>query len=44
MTFWGAMLTFKFGLLGHGPTAKIGLGNQVDRARDLGPYTKPNWA
>ena len=24
MTFWEAMLTFKFKLLGHGPTVKIG--------------------
>ena len=38
------MLTFKFGLLGHGSTVKIGQGNQVDRARDFGPCTGSKWA
>ena len=38
------LLTFKFGLLGHRTTVKIGLGNQEDRARDFGPCTRSKWA
>ena len=38
------LLTFKFGLLGYGPTVKIGQEDQVDRVWDFGPCSGMKWA